>query len=118
MKYDRILASSTVSFGTEEGRRLILESAKDYAIVSLDLARRVTSWNPGAEALMQFAPDQILGKSGDILFVPEDREREDPVREVVKAATEGRAENERWHVRRDGTRFFGSGLMQPLHDRT
>ena len=97
--------------------RLILEAAKDYAIFTTDLQRRIMSWNAGAENLFGYAEAQILGQSADILYLPEDRPNV-PEREAKQAQTEGRAENERWHLRRNGSRIYGSGVVTPLRDET
>ncbi|HEY0430000.1 MAG TPA: PAS domain S-box protein [Pyrinomonadaceae bacterium] len=102
---------------SEERMRMILESAKDYAIFTFDLDRRVSVWNAGAEAMFGYSEAEIVGKPGDILFVPEDRKRGVPEHEAETALTKGRATNERWHIRRDATRFYGSGLTTPLLDR-
>ncbi|MBE7169143.1 MAG: PAS domain S-box protein [Williamsia sp.] len=99
-----------------ERMRLIVESAKDYAIFTLDLTRHVNSWNQGAQAMFGYTEEEILGQSGDILFVPEDREKEAPAWEAGTAQKEGRAENERWHSRKNGERFYGSGVVTLLHD--
>jgi PAS domain S-box-containing protein len=93
---------------------VVLESIVDYAIFTLDSNLRVTSWNPGCERLLGWTPMEIVGREGDILFVPEDRARGAVDNEARIAAAEGRAVNERWHLRKDGTRFWGSGLMMPL----
>jgi PAS domain S-box-containing protein len=102
----------------EEGElyRLIVEGASDFAIFTLDLQRRVLTWNAGAERLTGFAEADILGRSGDILFTPEDRQGGVPEGEVGRAISEGRAEDDRWLVRRDGSRIFASGLLMPLRD--
>ena len=99
---------------SEERFRLILESARDYAIITLDAERRVTGWNTGATRMLGYGEADILGQLGDIFFVPEDRERDAPACEVALAALCGRAENERWHLRKDGSRFYGSGITHPL----
>src|SRR4051794_27784395 len=91
--------------------RLIVESAEDYAIFTTDVERRVTSWNTGAERLMGWTEAEFVGQSADIIFTPEDRERGDPEREARKVLAEGRAENKRWHLRKDGCRFWGDGFM-------
>jgi len=96
--------------------RLLLESAKDYAIFTLDMERRVTSWNAGAELMLGYSEQEILGQSGDIFFVPEDRAKNAPEWETEKASKEGVAENERWHLRKDGSRFYGSGTSRPLYN--
>ena len=101
---------------SEERLRLLIESATDYAIVTLDTERRVTSWNTGAQALFGYGASAIVGQSGDVLFTPEDRERGVPAQEVDTARDVGRAANERWHVREDGGQFYGSGSVTPLRD--
>lgn len=99
-----------------EQMRLIVESAKDYAIFTLDLQRMITSWSKGAQHMFGYSEEEIMGQSGDILFVPEAREREVPAWETETALREGRAENERWHYRKNGERFYGSGVVAPLRD--
>lgn len=94
----------------------ILDSIKDYAIITLDRNGCVASWNRGAERLLGFTEDEILGRSGEIFFTPEDRASGAPEREMQLANEEGRATNERWHVRKDGSRFWGSGVMLPVSD--
>ena len=95
---------------------LILDSATDYAIITMDRSGCVTSWNVGAQAIMGYTEAEILGRSGDIVFTAEDRANGRFTTELRRAAETGRASNERWHLRRDGTRFWASGLMMPLLD--
>jgi PAS domain S-box-containing protein len=99
---------------SEERLRLILESAHDYAIFTLDLDGRITSWNAGAERLFQFTEDEIFDTNGEILFPPEDIADGVPQREMTQALATGRAFDERWHIRKDNSRFWGSGQMVPL----
>jgi two-component system CheB/CheR fusion protein len=103
---------------SEERMRLLLESAKDYAIFTIDAERRVDSWNPGAEAMFGYKESEILGQSGDVLFTPEDRAKGDPTREAETAAREGKAGNERWHIRKDGSVFYGSGMVSRVRDKS
>lgn len=103
---------------SEEYLRRLIESAKDYAIISLDPDRCVVWWSTGAENIIGYSEAEIKGQSGDIIFTPEDREKGDPEKEAEKAAKEGRAENERWHLRKDGSRFWGSGSVSPLRDKS
>ncbi len=102
---------------TEEKMRLVVESAKDFAIFTMDQDRRITSWNVGAEALFGYAEDEVLGELGDLLFTADDRELGVPELEVRTAMAEGRAGGERWHARKGGERFYGSGLVNRLRDR-
>ena len=101
---------------SEERMRLILESAEDYAIFTLDLDRRVSSWSMGAQAIFGYEENEIVGRWGDIVFTPEDRDAGAPEGEAETALREGRAKNERLHLRKDGSRFYGSGLTRPLLD--
>lgn len=102
---------------TDERMRIVIESAKDYAIFTLDTQRTVKSWTSGAEAMFGYSSSEIIGQSADILFIPEDRAKGDPELESRMARDEGRAGNERWHLRKDGAVFYGSGSVMPLRDR-
>ncbi|WP_255428144.1 chemotaxis protein CheB [Ramlibacter cellulosilyticus] len=96
---------------SEERLRLMVESAVEYAIFSLDLERRVTRWNSGAQRLLGWTEAEVLGRPADIIFTPEEREAQEPEKEARTARVEGRAADERIHVRRDGSRFRGSGML-------
>ncbi|MHA4845701.1 PAS domain S-box protein, partial [Flavitalea antarctica] len=101
---------------SEEYLRLLIESAQDYAILTLDPNRKVVSWSIGAHNIMGYMESEITGKSGDLIFTIEDLRDGAPIKEADKAAREGRAQNERWHVRKDGTMFWGSGSLSPLRN--
>jgi two-component system CheB/CheR fusion protein len=100
---------------SEERLRLIVENARDFAIFATDMERRVTSWNSGAERILGYAEAEIVGQSADIIFTPEDRAAGACEREAQTALAEGRANDERWHIRKDGIRFWGSGVMTAMH---
>ncbi|HYI06220.1 MAG TPA: HWE histidine kinase domain-containing protein, partial [Reyranella sp.] len=72
--------------------------------------------NVGAERLIGYAEAEIIGLDGDVIFTPDDRAAGAPERERAGARAHGRAEDERWHVRKDGSRFWGSGFLMPLND--
>ena len=101
---------------SEERLRLVLENAREYAIVSMDLDRRVTSWNVGAEELTGYREDEIVGQLADAIFIEEDRLGGAPEREAHQALAEGRAADERWHLCKDGSRFWGSGVMMAMRE--
>jgi PAS domain S-box-containing protein len=101
---------------SEERFRRLVEAAKDYAIFMTDADGRVSTWNEGAARVFGYKQEEILGEDGSILFTPEDRESGSPERELQKARTEGRAEDERWHMRKDGSRFWASGFVRPMLD--
>lgn len=106
----------TALSATEERLRLVVDSAVEYAIFSMDLQRRVTSWNAGAQRLLGFSEEEILGQSCDVIFTEEDRATGAPEHEAATALSEGRARDERTHQRKDGERFWASGVMTPMHD--
>jgi PAS domain S-box-containing protein len=99
---------------SEERLKQILASATDFAIITLDAARRVTGWSPGAIAVFGHTEGEMLGRPADEVFTPEDRAAGEPEREAERARREGRAADERWHVRRGGSRFYASGVLTRL----
>ncbi|HEV7609313.1 MAG TPA: chemotaxis protein CheB [Steroidobacteraceae bacterium] len=96
---------------TRERFRVLIESARDFAIFQLDLQGNVTSWNTGAEHILGWTEQEIVGKPGEYLFTAEDRQARVPEQEMRQAIDTGRAMDERWHTRKDGTRFWASGVM-------
>jgi PAS domain S-box-containing protein len=94
----------------------MMESVEDYAIMMLDAEGHIEMWNPGAERVFGYTAQEVTGQYFAIIFTPEDRRREMPVKEMETARDKGRAADERWHVRKDGTRFYVSGVLTPLRD--
>ncbi len=90
---------------SEARLRQIIDNAREYAIITLDRDGRITSWNDGASRLLGYAEDEIVGQPGEIFFTPEDRDAGVSAEEMRKARERGRATNERWHMRKDGSRF-------------
>ena len=101
---------------SEERLRLVVENAREYAIFSLDLNRTILSWNSGAEAILGYTRHEAIGRSADIIFTAEDRAAGAPEGEAETAFREDRATDERWHVRKDGSVFWGSGVMTAMRD--
>ena len=101
---------------SEERFERLVEAARDYAIFMTDTEGRVSTWNEGAQRLFGFAQAEMVGENASILFTPEDRESGAPERELDKARKEGRAVDERWHMRKDGERFWASGFVRPAFD--
>ena len=105
------------SLGLSEARyRLAVESARDYAIFTLDLSGRITGWNSGAENLLGWDEEEAIGQPVNVIFTPEDNEDAIAEEEMRLAVTEGRADDNRWHLRKDGGRFWANGLMMPMRD--
>ena len=101
---------------SEERFRLVLENATDYAIFTLDTKGLVTGWNAGARFIFGYDEHEIMGQNGRILFLPEDQKKRVPEIEMKKAMSNGRAENDRWHVRKDGNVLWASGFIMTLRD--
>jgi two-component system CheB/CheR fusion protein len=108
------LKSDVILRESEERQRLLIDSATDFAIFTLSPDGKVDTWNTGAERVFGFKEAEILGKPGDILFTPEDRANGVPEQEMQTVAAKGRAEDERYHIRKDGSRFYASGVMTSL----
>ncbi|MBE7204220.1 MAG: PAS domain S-box protein [Parafilimonas terrae] len=94
----------------------ILDSVTDSAIIAMDRHGRVTRWNIGAERILGWREDAMLGRSAHGLFTPEDRAGGRPEIEMALALKTGRATGERWYLRRNGERFFASSEIMPLKD--
>lgn len=100
----------------EQEFRLLVEGATDYAMFLLDDAGNIRSWNAGAERIIGHAEAEILGESLARIFTPEDCALGVPERELTLAAKDGRADDKRWHMRKDGSRFFADGVLTRLID--
>lgn len=94
----------------------IYRSAVDYAIITFDKRGRVTTWNTGAEHITGFTADEVIGNPADGMFTPEDRAAHVPSKEFLVALATGRAADYRWHMRKDGVRFWADGVMTPIFD--
>jgi two-component system, chemotaxis family, CheB/CheR fusion protein len=99
---------------SEERLRLVVETAQDYAIMLMDDGGFYTDWNSGAEHMFGYKAGEALGKHTALIFTPEDRAAGAPEQELRTAEAEGRASDERWHLRKDGSRFYVSGVMVSL----
>lgn len=96
----------------------LVESVKDYAIFVADLDGKIVSWNIGAEKIFGYSANEAIGRNCRILFTEADQANHIPEWEMKTAREEGCAEDERWHVRKDGSYFFASGVQTPLYDET
>ena len=99
-----------------ERLQLLIESVTDYAIFTLTEDNIIETWNTGAQKVFGYKAKEIIGKSGAIVFTPEDRADGVPEQERLTALKKGHAEDERWHIRKNGVRFYASGVMSRLKD--
>jgi PAS domain S-box-containing protein len=98
--------------------RLLVQSIVDYAIFMLDLRGRVTSWNAGAERIKGYSASEIIGQHFSTFYTEEDRKAGIPKRALETARREGKYEAEGWRVRKDGSRFWASVVIDAiLNDR-
>lgn len=98
----------------EERLRLISENTRDYAIIVVDEQSRISSWNNGAEAIFGYSKSEAEGKPFAFLFTDEDKIAGIPEQELSVARKLGRSEDERWHLRKDGRKFYCSGEVSLL----
>ena len=95
---------------------LFVENVREYAIFAMDEAGQITLWNPGAERILGWTEEEALGQPGHIIFTEEDRAAGVPDKEIATAAREGQALDDRWQIRKDGARFWASGVTTALKD--
>ena len=98
----------------KELQERILDSATDYAIIAMDRGGRVTRWSAGAERVLGWREEEMLGDPAHVFFTPEDREEGRPEAEMELALEQGFAPDERWHLRKGGERFWANGELMPL----
>lgn len=101
---------------SEERFRLLVDGVRDYAVLMLDPAGRIASWNQGAERIKGYKANEILGCHFSRFYPPEDVQNGKPERELETAIAEGRYEEEGWRVRKDGSRFWANVVITALTD--
>jgi PAS domain S-box-containing protein len=106
----------TPLLGAEQHFRILVQGVTDYAIFMLDPNGRVTSWNAGAERIKGYAPEEIIGQHFSRFYTTEDFDSGVPKRALETARATGRYEAEGWRVRKDGTRFWASVVLDAIHD--
>ena len=95
---------------------LLVSNVKDYAILTLDREGTILSWSVGATRITGYQPEEVLGQPFAILFTASDRAAGHDRREIEAALRDGRAEDSRWHIRKDGARFWANGITFALHE--
>ncbi|MGO7870094.1 PAS domain S-box protein [Rhizobium leguminosarum] len=112
---ERRAAEKAIRQSEEQFRRLV-QGVSDYAIYMLDPEGNVSSWNFGAERIKGYRPQEIIGRHFSTFYTPEDREAGVPETALGIARAEGRFEREGWRVRKDGTRFWASVVIDAIRD--
>ena len=113
----RQLAASTTKLEESERRfRLLVEGVTDYAIFMLDPAGTVVNWNPGAERIKGYSREEIIGQHFSRFYTEQDRENQVPQRAIETATRTGKYGAEGWRVRKDGTTFWASVVINAIRD--
>ncbi|MBY3346807.1 hybrid sensor histidine kinase/response regulator [Rhizobium laguerreae] len=112
---ERRAAEKAIRQSEEQFRRLV-QGVSDYAIYMLDPDGNVSSWNFGAERIKGYRPQEIIGRHFSTFYTPEDREAGVPQTALDIARAEGRFEREGWRVRKDGSRFWASVVIDVIRD--
>jgi protein-histidine pros-kinase len=95
--------------------RMLVEQVRDYGIFLLDTKGNVSTWNEGARRLKGYEAKEILGRHFSVFYAPEDAAGK-PSRALEEALRTGRAEDEGWRLRKDGSRFWANVVITPLRD--
>src|SRR5215475_2413728 len=103
-------------FESERSFRLLVENVADYALYMLDPNGIITSWNSGGERIKGYAPKEILGQHFSRFYTETDRANDKPARALRIAREQGRYEEEGWRVRKDGTFFWASVVIDPIRE--
>jgi len=103
-------------FESERNFRLLVEGVADYALYMLDPDGVVTSWNIGGQRIKGYAPDEIIGQHFSRFYTEVDRANGKPLRALLIAREQGRYEEEGWRVRKDGTFFWASVIIDPIYE--
>ena len=96
--------------------RLLVEAARGYAIFMVNPSNVITHWNKGAERVFGWTAEEAIGKSGELIFTPEDRKKQQEEKEIAIALRDGQAADRRWHIRKDRTRIWVDGVMHRIDD--
>lgn len=99
---------------SEEIYQLLVESVQEYAIFMLDRSSHIVTWNMGAQRLFGYTETEAIGQTGALIFTEEDRQAAAPEAEIATALDIGKAEDDRWHRRKDGSRFWATGILTRL----
>lgn len=114
--FRNILRTEAARHESDQRFRFFVNGVTDYAIYMLDAQGNVAEWNSGAERIKGYTAGEIIGRHFSRFYTEEDRNAGLPERALAQAVKDGKYEAEAWRVRKDGTRFFASVLIDPLHD--
>jgi len=99
---------------TEHSYEALVANVRDYAIFMVDPDGTVASWNPGAQRIKGYGPEEIVGRHVSVFYTPEDQQNDRPREVLARAIAEGSYEEEGWRVRKDGSRFWADTAVTAL----
>src|SRR5467141_1945697 len=103
-------------FDSERRFRLLVEGVVDYAIYMLNPDGIITNWNAGARRIKGYEADEVIGRHFGMFYLPEDREAGVPARSIATAREKGKFEAEGWRLRKDGTKFLASVVIDAIYE--
>ena len=109
-------AAEHALYNSEKQFRMLVQGVRDYAIYMLDADGYITNWNAGAALIKGYTADEIIGQHYSTFYTPEDRERGEPQRALETALRDNTFQNEAWRVRKDGSHFWASVVIDPIYD--
>jgi PAS domain S-box-containing protein len=115
-QFREVVRSHSLTQAANQRFQLLVQGVTDYAIFLLDPQGNVKNWNSGAVRIKGYAEDEIVGRHFSQFYTPEDRAKEVPIRALATAASDGRYEAEGWRVRKDGSRFWASVVIDRIND--
>ena len=107
----------TVLRRVQQQFRFFSDYVQDCAFITFDAEARIVTWSSGAKHLFGYSEADVLGNTANFFFTPEDHTGGEEEKELTQARSEGCAKEERWYVRRDGSRFWGAGVMTAHWDQ-
>ena len=107
----------TSGFATTERLGLLVEAVEEYAIFMLEPDGTVATWNTGADRIKGYTAEEIIGKHFSVFYTDEEIAADKPQRELDQARAEGRARDEGWRVRKDGSRFWANVVITAVYDK-
>lgn len=110
--HPKILRSSYIP--TTEFYSQVIDSLQDYSILTLDKELVINSWSSGSAKIFGYETEEVIGKHFDLIFTEEDIRNGIPNGEIERALKDGRATDNRWHICKDGSKFYAYGLVFPL----
>ncbi|MFC6478992.1 PAS domain-containing protein [Pseudomonas asuensis] len=108
-------SSSIPALSRQALTELVFDHTADYAVIVTDPLGKIIAWNPSAEVILGWTAEEAVGQPYELFYTPDDRAAGQPIKEIEAALEQGRALDERWHIKRDGTIFWASGELSPLY---